>query len=241
MGFAAIQKDILKRLEIDPDDIYLKFKSLEGTRHIIQYENPDYVFTLSKTFKPKIECFGVTNRCADGKFVLFLDYDKIYKSLIYKNLNNLLKKFPKSLGNFYIATTEPEEVLEDGERKGSYHVVNFVKQFKYQIGEFLKYCDVDPFFLKIPEKTAHKCHVLRISEKYWKVNGTIIKERPKFLETYPKKVIKLDREESYAHYKFFKEHWRIEDPIVVHKFDNLTQIGIHHYSTPKGMEVRKND
>ena len=230
------QKD-LKELEIGKD-LHEKYKSLQGTRYIIQYEAPDYVFTLSKTFKPKIECFGVTNRCSDGKYILFLDYDKIYKDIMLQDLNILLKKFPKSFSNFYIATTEPETKLEKGKIKGNYHVVNFAKQFKYQINEAVKYCNVDPYFINIPEKTAHKCHVLRTSEKFWKINGQIAKQKPTFLEKYPNKVINPRIELSNPHYRFFQKHWEIIEPFYKQpmKFDNLKNIEMHKYSTPKPIE-----
>ncbi len=235
---AAIQKDIEKRLRIDPRDIHLKFKSLEGTRHIIQYENPEYVFTLSKTFKPKIKAYGVTNRCEDGKFVLFLEYDKVYKSLVYKNLKNLIKTFPDKFNNFYIARTEPEEHLEDGNIKGSYHVVNFNKHYKYQIERMIRLCDVDPFFKKIPQKTTHKCHVLRFSEKYWKIDGRVAKQKPEFIETYPfKEMIKSQGQASYAHYWLFRKEWNIIDPFYTyHKFDGLKALELHRYSTPKKVD-----
>ena len=233
------QKD-LKELQIGKD-LHQKYKSLQGTRYIIQYEAPEYVFTLSKTFKPKIECFGVTNRCSDGKFVLFLDYDKTYKDIVINDLNVLLKRFPNTFSNFYIATTEPETKQKNGKTKGSYHVVNFAKIFKYQVNEAIKYCNVDPFFATIPDKTAHKCHVLRTSEKFWKIDNKIIKEKPTFLEKHPKKAINPRIELSNPHYKFFQRHWEIQEPFYKQpmKFDNLKSIEIHKYSTAKVEECQQ--
>jgi len=224
----------LKELKIGKD-LHQKYKSLIGTRHIIQYETPEYVFTLSKTFKPKIECFGITNRCSDGKYILFLDYDKTYKDILINDLNVLQKVFPNTLSNFYIATTEQETKDKNKKTKGSYHVVNFAKMFKYQITEAIKYCNVDPFFANIPEKTAHKCHVLRTSEKFWKIDGKILKEKPTFLEKYPEKTINPRIELSNPHYRFFQRHWIIQEPFLKQpmKFDNLKNIEIHKYSTAK--------
>ncbi len=225
-----IQKD-LKELQITVSDLKPKFQQLNGTRLIIQYDNPNYVFTLSKTFKPTITAFGITNRCADGKFVLFLEYDNVYKELIYKNLKNLLGLYPDSLDNFYIAKTSEETTDKNGQTKGNYHIVNFAKLYHYQTEEMLKICDVDPNFLKIPYKTAHKTHVLRISEKFWHIGNKIIKEKPKFIETYPYHQIFSTKESSFAHYKLFCREWQINDPFA-HKFDNLTKIELHNYSTP---------
>jgi len=227
------QEDI-KELNVIPRFLTPKFKNLEGTRHIIQYEARDYVFTLSKTYKPKIECFGITNRCADGKFILFLDYDKIYKDIVFKNLSNLIKLFPEDLDNFYIATTEKEEKLKSGKIKGSYHVVNFVKNFKFKIEEMIKYCDVDPYFIKIPHKTAHKCHVLRVSNKFYKVDGSNLKETPEFLECYPRTLRQSKKECSLAHFKAFQRFWKLKNPCYPHNFDDSKTVEMHKYSTPKG-------
>ena len=234
------QKD-LKELNIGKG-LHQQYKSLKGTRHIIQYSHPEYVFTLSKTFKPKIECYGITNRCSDGKFILFLDYDKVYKDIVLKDLDVLLKRFPATFSNFYIATTEPETILKKGKIKGSYHVVNFAKLFKYQVTEAIKYCNVDPFFAAIPEKTAHKCHVLRTSEKFWKIDGEIAKEKPTFLTKYPSKAINPRLILSNPHYRFFEKQWEIKEPFYKQpmKFDGLVNIEIHKYSTPKAIEWRKN-
>ena len=232
------QKD-LKELNVGKD-LHQTYKSLEGIRHTIQYETDEYTFSLSKTFKPKIECFGVSNRCSDGKYVLFLDYDKIYKEIMLNDLNILINKFPKTFSNFYIATTEPEQTIND-KIKGSYHVVNFAKIFKYQVNEAIKYCNVDPFFATIPDKTAHKCHVLRTSEKFWKIDNKIIKEKPTFLEKHPKKAINPRIELSNPHYKFFQRHWEIQEPFYKQpmKFDNLKSIEIHKYSTAKVEECQQ--
>lgn len=222
----------IKKLKIDSKGLSKKFESLEGTRHIIQFEHKDYIFTLSKTFKPAIECIGVTNRCQDGLYIFFADYDRIYKDLMYKNLNTILEKFPNNFENFYIAKTEEEEILKGGKIKGSYHVVNFAKNPKDIIKEALSYCNVDPFFLKIPEKTAHKCHVLRFTEKCWKINGKKFKQKPEFLEMYPKATIKPPIKSSNAHYELFKNEWGIKDARF-HDFDELVRIELHEYSTPK--------
>ena len=230
------QKD-LKELKIGKD-LHQTFKHLKGYRHTIQYETPDYVFSLSKTFKPKIECFGITNRCSDGKYILFLDYDKTYKDIMLNDLNVLQKVFPKTLSNFYIATTEPETKQKNKKTKGSYHVVNFAKMFKYQVMGAIKYCNVDPLFAKFPETTAHKCHVLRTSEKFWKTDSEIVKEKPTFLEKYPERTINPRIELSNPHYRFFQRHWNIQEPFKRQpmKFDDLKDIEIHKYSTYKGIE-----
>lgn len=229
--------DIMKDLnELDIDlNLPLEDKKLDGTRRqYIRYENDDYVFTLNKMFKPKIKCFGISNRTEDNKHILFLDYDRIYKKVMLKDLRNLIGKFPRQFDNFYIARTEPEAQVKTGETIGSYHVINLVKHSKADINKFVSRCNVDPYFIELPEKTAHKCHVLRFSEKEWEENGKTVKERPQFLQAYPEETLFSGQECSLAHYKLFKDKWGIDTISLLHKFDNLTMLELHKYSTPKG-------
>ena len=162
-----------------------------------------------------------------------MDYDGIYKSILYKNLDNLRAKYP-FLGNFFIARTRNEEVLGDGNRKGSYHVVNFTKLNKSQVIEMLELTDVDEYFKKIPFKTAHKCHVLRIDSKYWRVSGRILTGKPKFIELYPDRLERTENEWSYGHYVAFRETCGYKDPFFAYRnWDAKTTIELHKYSTPK--------
>jgi len=230
-SLGGIARD-LNELNVDMKTLKRVYTQKEGTRKIIQYGNDKYSFSLSKTIKPTIRCFGLTNRCSDGKFVFFADYDRVYKSLLYKNLDVLLERYPDSFDKFYIVKTGKEEYGMDGDIVGSYHVINFVKHSKSDIQEFLTFCDVDPDFVRIPNKTAHKTHVLRISEKFYEENGKVIKESPKFLEIYPSNKSNSGLECSYAHYKFFQDNWG-NPTNIKHKFDKLTKVELHSYLTPQ--------
>lgn len=237
MKLEEFEQDLIK-LNLDFAGLKCRARNFEGTRHFFQYENDDYSFSVSKIFKPKISCYGVTNRCEDGKFVLFLDYDKIYKDIVFQNLNNLLVRFPNTFSNFFIATSgEPEEILSDGNLKCSYHVVCLSKFFMPEIVSFLQVCDVDPHFIEIPKKTAHKCHVLRVSEKVWRVSGQEVKRKPKFLGIYPKTFLEGRGKISYAHYSVFLKEWGLVDPFWNKRtFDSFKQAEIHSYSTAKAVE-----
>jgi len=229
----------LKKLGVDYSTLTSVYEQFEGTRHIIQYANDEYSFSLSKTFKPVVRCFGITNRCEDGKFIFFADYDKIYKKIMLQNLDNLLKRFPNCFDNFYIVRTGEEEVTEAGDVVGSYHVINFVKHTKDLINLFLQSCDVDEHFKEIPQKTAHKTHVLRISNKFYEVDGKTIKEEPKFLHVYPShKFVLSGRECSNAHYKLFQALWGNPTKIS-HKFDDYKKIEFHKYLTPNKTTDKK--
>lgn len=217
-------------LQIKESELKTIFKQLTGIRKIFQFEARDYTVCISKTMKPDIYAYGITNRCQDGLFVFFAEYDKIYKSLMYKDLNLLIEKFSDQFTNFYIAGTEPETKLLNGKIKGSYHVVCFKKFYKNEIDEFLKLCNVDSDYLKIPKKTAHKTHVLRISEKIWKENNNVQKEKPFFLEIYPKKQLNPNQTISAPHYRYFKTKWGFSDPFEW-QTDNNKIIELHKYAT----------
>ena len=217
-------------LGVNMNECKTKYTNLEGTRETIQFEAPDYTFSMSKVFKPTIKCFGVTNRCEDGNYIFFADYDKVDKELLIKNLDVLIKKFPKSFDNFYIVRTG-DEILTNGRLIGSYHVINFVKHPKSKIKKFLEYCDVDPYFLDVPYKTAHKTHVLRLSEKFFQKNGTVVKEKPTFLEVYPNDCLMSGKDCSSPHYKFFQQEWG-NPTNLSHEFDDLKKFEMHSYMTP---------
>ena len=221
----------LEKLKITLSDLKECYSQFGGTREIVQYETEDYTFSLAKTLKPKIKCYGLTNRTEDLQYIFFADYDKIYKSLMLKNLAFLIRKFPNSFDNFYIIRTGKEENLPNGEISGSYHVINFVKHLKRVNLRFLEYCDVDPSFIKIPSKTEHKTHVLRVSEKYYEINNTIVKDAPEFIEVFPNYPLMSGRECSKAHYKFFSNLWGNPTKLS-HNFDNSSKIELHQYSTP---------
>ena len=219
----------LKLLKIDTKKLTPTYIQLTGTRHIIQFETPDYSFSMSKTFKPDILAYGVTNRCADGFFVFFAEYDGIYKDLVYKNLRALLKKYPNEFTNFYIAKTE-ETKLKNGKYKGNYHVVSFSKHFKHEIKEYLDLMDVDNYFRVIPEKTAHKTQVLRLSEKYFVKGKKIAKQEPKFTDIFPKQQINACKTISEPHYKLFKKHWGFKDKFKLN-LDGEKKIELHKFKT----------
>lgn len=230
----------IKKLDVDYSTLKKVFEQFEGTRQIIQYANKKYTFSLAKTIKPVVRCFGVTNRCDDGQFIFFADYDKIYKSLMLQNLDLLLKKFPNKFDNFYIVQTGAEETTKNGDIVGSYHVINFVKNSK----SFIKKCvddltDCDECFKEIPKKTAHKTHVLRFSKKYYEVDGSIIKEEPKFLHIYPKDKFHITGKEcSKPHYLLFQNMWGNPTQIS-HCFDDLHGSEYHSYLTPNKEDDRK--
>jgi len=56
--------------------------------------------------KPVSESYGITNKCADGEYILFADYDKIYLSTLLKELDNVFKKHKKYLTQLRTSETE---------------------------------------------------------------------------------------------------------------------------------------
>jgi hypothetical protein len=226
--------DWVKDLKIDESSLRTNFRRLSGNNKLIQAENDNYTVTLSKKLIPLIETIGVTNRCNDGLFVLFADYDKVYRELVYKNIKNLLTLFPGQLSNFFIACTEPETKDNYGQTIGSYHVINLAKGFKSEIKNYLKYMDVDKHYKSIPLKTPHKCHVLRITKKVWRENNKTLKEKPFFLEMFPNEFVETGREQSTAHYSIFSKEWKFKDLYFSQRqWDNQKNIELQKYSTPK--------
>lgn len=241
-----MQKKFLKDIEnlgINPKKLKKLNEKIDKINKIIQYETEAYIFTLSKRLKPKVKCYGVSNRCEDGQFILFLDFDSIYKDIMYKNLDLLLKKYPNLLDVFYIARTSEEKHLKNGKIIGSYHAINFIKHTKNQINEFLNQSDVDPEYIKSFNTTAHKSNVLRLTNKYYALDGRIIKEAPVFMQTYPKiplpknkRIIISNKQCSIAHYKIFSHEWGI-NPLLPHNFDKSHIIELHEYLTIKGTPI----
>ena len=106
-------------------------------------------------FRKKIKHYviGYTNRCEDGRYVLFLDYDKIQLSWLLTELKHLIHDH--SLGDVYIFESSPK----------SFHVVCLDK---FKLDEFLNIArssSVDEQYIYVPLKYGKKVWTLRLTEK----------------------------------------------------------------------------
>lgn len=232
MGGKTIHKAI-QELDIK-QPLTETFRQLGTVKSTIQLENDKYTFTLSKTLKPRIETAGIDNRCGDGLFIFFADYDRVYLDIVKQNLRVLLERFPGRFENFYIAASEQPREIE-GKTFGNFHIVSFAKMPKLELAECLGFCDIDPQFKEALTSTAHRANVLRSCEKVWIADGKQAKERPFFLEHYPLEPANKGLISSLAHYMHFvHEAWAINDlQEDARTFDNSQQVTLHFYKTAK--------
>lgn len=97
--------------------------------------------------------YGFGNRCKDGRYVLFLDYDDTPLEWIKEEIR-LLQEATLLLGNAYLFKT-----------KNGYHVVFLEKLFLGQIKDFMDMTSCDKSHREIPMLYGRKVWVLRQSPK----------------------------------------------------------------------------
>lgn len=95
---------------------------------------------------------GITNRCKDGQFVLFLDYDKAPIEWIVDEL--MLIQRHMNIGDIHLFKTS----------KG-YHAVNTEKRMFSEILDLMHMTSCDPNYIMVPLKYGKKAWTLRLSDK----------------------------------------------------------------------------
>jgi len=125
---------------------------------------------------------GITNRCKDGQFVLFLDYDNVPLPWIQEELRNLQKTY--NVGDIHIFKTS----------KG-FHVINTEKRSFTDILFLMKKTSCDPLYIDIPLRYGKKAWTLRLSDKKGK-------DKTKFVQTLKNEI---RRETSKPHNWLIKE------------------------------------
>ena len=96
---------------------------------------------------------GYTNRCKDGKYVIFLDYDRIPIDWIKEELKHLQEMF--EIGDFYLFKSSKE----------SYHAVCLDKVNLHIYLSILKNSTVDTDYINVPLYFGRKTWVLRLTDK----------------------------------------------------------------------------
>lgn len=119
----------------------------------INLKNKVLFFDLNIRDKRQIETFGYTNRCEDGRYIIFLDYDRIELKWIEGELKFLQDTF--QLSDFYI--------FKSGE--DNYHAICFDKVALYKYLNILKNSTVDINYINVPLHFGKKIWVLRMSDK----------------------------------------------------------------------------
>ena len=95
---------------------------------------------------------GITNRCVDGQFVLFLDYDRAPLDWILDEIWLLQQQY--RLGDVHIFKTA----------KG-HHAVNTEKRPFWDVLRIMRSTSADPLWIDWPVKYGKKAWTLRVSDK----------------------------------------------------------------------------
>jgi len=98
--------------------------------------------------------FGVGNRCRNGMYVLFLDYDDVPLTWVREEIHLLQSRFDSLIGSAYIF----------GTRKG-FHVVFLEKNDLEDVIEMMKVTSCDKHYKDIPMYYGRRIWVLRQSPK----------------------------------------------------------------------------
>lgn len=198
--------------------------------------------------KPVSNCCGITNRCEDGQYILFADYDKVYFATLLKELDSIFKRFSKHLTQFAILESSPSILTQNG-TLGSYHVISFGKMPYQKMREVLSYMTVDDAFFKLPANTPYRTNTLRISPKFTWVeqfdketdeglgNQKILKDEPRFLTWFPDVENVPEVEVSEGHirtYEHMLNSFRFPERFTLYKLDHGVKIELKQYDSLKG-------
>lgn len=160
--------------------------------------------------------YGVGNRCKDGTYILFLDYDETPLSWIKEEINFLQKRYDMLISTAYIFET----------RKG-FHVVFLDKNDLEDVIEMMKITSCDKHYKEIPLYYGRRTWVLRQSPKpneQLKYIGCVRKGKELIQSTLNVR--------SLAHKNYLQQMFNIPEEdffIKGHDFDEETQITMAYY------------
>lgn len=153
--------------------------------------------------------YGMGNRCNDGRYVLFLDYDDVPVQWVIDEINLLHEVACGSVGNAYLFRT-----------KHGLHVVFLEKHSLGDVVELLNMTSCDKQYKAIPMRYARRIWVLRQSPKK--------NETMEYLGVITKDC-NLDR--SMAHREWLQSYYRIPDkdfPVTGWDDEEKIIIGYYH-------------
>jgi len=155
-----------------------------------------------------IEVVGYSNRCQDGKYIIFLDYDseKLDRSWIIEELRAIMRDF--YLSEFYILQTEH-----------GYHAVCFDKLSLQGLIEILNYSSCDYNFKSVPLKYGRLVWNLRFTAKH----------RKPFIVQVIKNPVLIIREKSKAHIDIFEQ--RFKRKVNRQNQDNISTLCLCKYNS----------
>lgn len=103
--------------------------------------------------KQEVEVFGFTNRCMDGLYVIFIDYDGLDEDWIIGELRRLQDEF--GLSTFYLSQSS----------RLNHHAICLDKVPLNYFLDILKNSSVDYNYMRVPLNYGRKTWTLRTSEK----------------------------------------------------------------------------
>jgi hypothetical protein len=156
---------------------------------------------------------GIRNHTADGRHVIFLDYDMIMlEEMLIPELKYLQEKY--HLSDFYI--------LESSHKEHAYHVICLDKLTAREWISVIEETSCDGSYKHFPLLADHSSWVLRITEK-----GDT--KAPKYLMTL--KSLYQNREKSKPHALFMEYHYEALKIKDLNNLDNLTNLPLVQYET----------
>lgn len=149
---------------------------------------------------------GIGNRCADGNYVIFLDYDNVPYDYIIEELKTLSEKY--CLGNGYIFKTG-----------NGFHVVFLEKFCLGNLLDIMNHTACDKSYIDVPLMYGRKVWVLRQTQK----GGKDILYFAKFHSKFDGGI------KSRAHAKFLKKRYNIKINIKGYAFDTCDKLTFASY------------
>ena len=188
-------------------------------------KNEMYKFSKGRSFesisfyKKPIVVSGFSNSCYDGKFILLIDYDDIYRDIVIEEFERLQGDF--GLTPAYLFTTM--DSMDCGKHRGNYHIVCLTKLGMADVHDILKETRCDVNYVDMPKRNPYKNWVLRIS-------GKGKRGRPKFVKMVGRN-INLNEQISKSHKKLLsKLYSEIKHPEYLNE-DNSKNVGLQKYET----------
>ena len=185
-----------------------------------------------KVEKPKTTCYGITNKCKDGSYVLFIDFDNITEETFYKNLSALQERFKGKLTNFLVLKSSKSRLI-NGVSVGSFHAISFRKISFQECAEILSFSCCDPMFYKALFSTTWRANTLRISPKFKYGGDKVVKEAPEFYKFFPVAPVKYSGEVSSGHLNYYLKNFVYALPPFKVKADGLKIVEFDKYNSKK--------
>lgn len=138
--------------------------------------------------------WGIGNRCREGKYVLFLDYDRTPISWVRDELKYIMKEY--NLSHFFLFET-----------KRGIHCINLEKRDISSVIEIMSKTTCDQDYKNVPLQHAKKIWVLRGSQKKEETIKYLYLMRREF-SLYPEVIRDLL---STPHKEYLKDRFKIPE------------------------------